>query len=67
MKEQIHKFKGNYILLRFDEKELDLRANKKSEYRNWTERVKWVANAKQYRTEDDAREALVMSRILSKK
>ncbi len=67
MKEQIHKYKDDYVLLRFDENELDFRANNKSEYRTWKEWKSWFKNAKLYRNEDDAREALVMSRLLSKK
>lgn len=63
----IHKLKDGYAVLRYDSKEADIRKYNKSEYWNWRERVKWVANAKKYRTEDDAKEALVMSRILSKK
>lgn len=67
MREWIHKYKDDYVLLRYDEKELDLRANKKSEYRTWTEWKPWFKNAKLYRNEDDAREALVRSRFLSKR
>lgn len=67
MKETIHKHKDDWVILRFDENEKDLRKNTRSEYWTWKEWKSWIANAKLYWHEDDAREALVMIRILAKK
>lgn len=63
MKETTHKYKDDRVILRFDENEKDWRRNWKSEYRTWSERKSWVANAKLYWHEDDADQALVALRI----
>ena len=67
MKEWIHHLKDEWVILRFDENETDWKRNKKSEYRTWSQRKSWLANAKRYWTEADAAWALVKLRILSKK
>jgi hypothetical protein len=66
MKEIIHKYKDDWVILRFDENDIDRKKNKKSEYRTWSEWRSWVANAKIYWHEDEAAQALVKLRFLSK-
>ena len=66
MKEIIHKYKDDWVILRFNDKDIDWRKNNKTEYRTGRERKRWVANAKLYWHEDDAAQALVKLRLLSK-
>lgn len=63
----IHKTKDEWVVFRYDPNEKDRKRNKKSEYRTWAWWRTWLSNAKRYWTEDDAKEALVMMRVLSKK
>lgn len=67
MKESIHKVKDDWVIFRYDEKEHDRIRNNKSEYWTWNGWKHWVKNAKLYRTEDDAAQALVNLRLLAKK
>lgn len=67
MIETTHKYKDDWVILRFDEKEKDRRKNWKTEYRTWTEWKSWVNNAKIYWHEDDADQALVRLRFLARK
>lgn len=64
--ETIIKYKGDYVIIRFDPNEKDIRKYNRSEYRTGRERRRWVANAKLYWHEDDAAQALVRLRLLSK-
>jgi len=66
MIETTHRYKDDWVILRF-EKTSDPRKNNKSEYRTWSEWKSWVQNAKRYWHEDDANQALVRLRFLSKK
>ena len=63
MKEGIHKYKDDWVILRYDDKDIDWKKNWRSEYWTWTEWKPWLKNAKIYRHEDSAREALVMIRV----
>ena len=67
MIETTHKYKDDWVILRFNEKEKDRRKNWKTEYRTWKERKSWVNNAKIYWHEDDANQALIKLRILARK
>ena len=67
MIETTHKYKDDWVILRFDEKEKDRRKNWKTEYWTWTEWKSWVNNAKIYWHEDDADQALIKLRILARK
>lgn len=64
--ETIIKYKDDYVIIRFDPNEKDIRKYNRSEYRTWSERKSWVNNAKIYWHEDDAAQALVKARILAK-
>lgn len=61
MREEIRKYKDDYILLKREE-ELGGYV-----FWTWKEWMQWFKNAKLYRTEDDAREAIITSRFLPKK
>lgn len=63
MKEGIHKYKDDWVILRYDDKDIDRKKNWRSEYWTWTEWKPWLKNAKVYWHEDTAREALVMIRV----
>lgn len=63
MKEGIHKYKDDWVILRYDDKDIDWKKNWRSEYWTWTEWKPWLKNAKVYWHEDSAREALVMIRV----
>lgn len=63
MKEAIHKYKDDWVILRYDDKDIDWKKNWRSEYWTWTEWKPWLRNAKIYRHEDTADQALVMLRI----
>jgi hypothetical protein len=63
MQEQIRKIKDEYVIFRFDENEKDWRCNTHSEYWNWKEWKPWLKNAKKYRFEDSAINALIKIRI----
>lgn len=63
MKEQIHKYNGDYVILRFDENEKDWRKNWRTEYWTWNWRKPWPKNAKVFWHEDDAAQELVMIRV----
>jgi len=67
MIETTHKYKDDWVILRFDEKEKDRRKNWKTEYWTWTEWKSWVNNAKIYWHEDDADQALIRLRVLARK
>lgn len=64
--ETIIKYKDDYVIIRFDPNEKDIRKYNRSEYRTWSEWKSWVANAKIYWHEDEAAQALVKLRFLSK-
>lgn len=66
MIETTHRYKDDWVILRF-EKTTDPRKNNRTEYRTWSEWKSWVANAKRYWHEDDANQALVRLRFLSKR
>ena len=63
MKETTHKYKDNYVILRFDENEKDWRTNWRSEYWTWDGWKPWPDNAKQFLFEEWAEQELISIRI----
>jgi hypothetical protein len=63
MKEAYHKYKDDWVILRYDDKDINWKKNWRSEYWTWTGWKPWLKNAKIYWHEDSAREALVMIRV----
>lgn len=63
MQEAIHRYRDDWVILRYDEKDVNWKKNWRSEYWTWSGWKPWLKNAKVFWHEDTAREALVMIRI----
>ena len=67
MKESVRRVKDDYVIFRYNEEDKDWLKNDRSEYWTWSEWKIWLKRAKLYWTEDDAAQALIKIRLLSKK